>query len=89
MLHLCERRSYPVYTFVFERVNGYNIVCQIESSSKSEAIDRFLDTYNINIGTIGACKGYYFNKNGEIKEIDMLGAFKRRNGVNKHRGFDV
>ena len=58
-------------------------------NSKSEAIDRFFDSYNINIGTIGACKGFYFNKNGEFKEIDMLGAFKRRNGVNKHRGFDV
>lgn len=85
----CRRCTNTVYTFVFERFNGANIVCQIESNSKSEAIDRFLDSYNINIGTIGACKGFYFNKNGEFKEIDMLGAFKRRNGVNKHRGFDV
>ena len=78
-----------VYTFVLERIYGNNIVCQIESNNKSYAIDAFLDNYNIDIGTIGACKGFYFNKNGELKEIDMLSAFKRRNGVNKHRGFDI
>lgn len=86
---LCRKCNNTVYTFVFERINGSNIVCQLESNNKSEAIDTFLDYYNINIGTIGACRGYYFSKQGELKEIDMLGAFKRRNGVNKHREWDV
>ncbi len=81
-----KKCSYPVYTFVLDRFCGSNIVCQVEASSKTEAIDYFLDVYRINIGTIGACKGYYFDKNGEVKNIDMLGAFKRRKGMSHNRG---
>ena len=36
-------RSVLISPFVFERVYADNIVCQVESNSKSEAIDRFLD----------------------------------------------
>ena len=73
----------PVYTFVLERFNDSNIVCQVEASSKTNAINYFLDAYNIHQGLIGACKGYYFDKMGEVKQIDMLGAFKRRYGISK------
>lgn len=74
----CKKRDYPVYTFIIEKVNGSNIVAQIEASSKSDALDYFFDLYSIRLSTISSCKGFYFDKKGELREMDLASALRRR-----------
>ena len=51
---------------------------QIESNAKSEALDYFFDSFSVRLNDISNYKGYYFDENGNIKEMDLRGELKRR-----------
>jgi len=74
----CKIREYPVYTFVIEKADSSNTVVQIESNAKSEALDYFFDSFSVRLNDISNYKGYYFDENGNIKEMDLRGELKRR-----------
>ena len=50
----------------------------VESNSKTTAISRMFEKYNISPDTINSIRGFYFNENLEMKEMDLKAAFNRR-----------
>lgn len=83
---ICRKLSDTVYTFIIPgELFGPNrgpVVESIESNSKSYALDRFFDSYGyFSMEAVKLMRAYYFNNKGELKEINLLRAYRSRQNL--------
>ncbi len=76
-MRLTRRITNPVYTFVVF-MDGRQDILQVESNSKTYALNYFFDYVDLSSVNLTLSSCHYFNKQGELKDINLVEAYKRR-----------
>lgn len=70
--------SHNVYIFICPDLPSPNKRVLIESNSVTNAITHFFILYKVSYDDLSNIRGFYFDKNGVQKEMDLKGAYRRR-----------